>query len=448
MIRITATTLASALALALMGTAHAGSAAAAQPRVTVIRARHLVDVDHGKVLADQVIRIEGDRITRVEPYSAAAVGNAKVLDWSRYTVLPGLMDLHTHIADEGQEADPGAPLKSTPARDAFIGARNARDTVRAGFTTVRDVGVYRGLADVALRDAINAGFVPGPRMYVAGAYITITGGGGEITGLPKGTVVPNEFRLGVADSEQQVRQKVNYLFDHGADFIKVIATGAVLTDGTDPGESEYTEAQIHAAVEEAAKRGSFVAAHAHGAEGIKRAVRAGVRSVEHASYLDDEGIALMKQHGTWLVADIYNGDYIDTVGRQEGWSAEKLRKNLETTDVQREGFRKAVKAGVNIGYGTDSGVYPHGDNARQFAYMVRYGLSPMQAIQSATIGAARSLGHEAELGSVAPGKSADLVAVAGDPLADITTLEHVQAVIARGRLVCAADGESCADGAR
>ena len=448
MIRITATTLASALALALMGTAHAGSAAAAQPRVTVIRAGHLVDVDHGKVLADQAIRIEGDRITRVEPYSAAAVGNAKVLDWSRYTVLPGLMDLHTHIADEGQEADPGAPLKSTPARDAFIGARNARDTVRAGFTTVRDVGVYRGLADVALRDAINAGFVPGPRMYVAGAYITITGGGGEITGLPKGTVVPNEFRLGVADSEQQVRQKVNYLFDHGADFIKVIATGAVLTDGTDPGESEYTEAQIHAAVEEATKRGSFVAAHAHGAEGIKRAVRAGVRSVEHASYLDDEGIALMKQHGTWLVADIYNGDYIDTVGRQEGWSAEKLRKNLETTDVQREGFRKAVKAGVNIGYGTDSGVYPHGDNARQFAYMVRYGLSPMQAIQSATIGAARSLGHEAELGSVAPGKSADLVAVAGDPLADITTLEHVQAVIARGHLVCAADGESCADGAR
>jgi imidazolonepropionase-like amidohydrolase len=448
MIRITATTLAPALALALMGTAHAGPAAPAQTQATVIRAGHLVDVDHGKVLADQAIRIEGDRITRVEPYSPAAVGDAKVLDWSRYTVVPGLMDLHTHIADEGQEADPGAPLKSTPARDAFIGAKNARDTVRAGFTTVRDVGVYRGLADVALRDAINAGYVPGPRMFVAGAYITITGGGGEITGLPKGTVVPNEFRVGVADSEREVRQKVNYLFDHGADFIKVIATGAVLTDGTDPGESEYSEAQIRAAVEEAAKRGSFVAAHAHGAEGIKRAVRAGVRSVEHASYLDDEGIALMKQHGTWLVADIYNGDYIDTVGRQEGWSAEKLRKNLETTDVQRQGFRKAAKAGVNIGYGTDSGVYPHGDNARQFAYMVRYGLSPMQAIQSATIGAARSLGHEAELGSVAPGKSADLVAVAGDPLADVTTLEHVQAVIARGQLVCAADGEPCADGAR
>ena len=228
------------------------------------------------------------------------------------------MDMHTHIADEGQSADPGAPLKSTPARDAFIGARNAWDTVRAGFTTVRDVGVYRGLSDVALRDAIKAGQVPGPRMYVAGAYITITGGGGEITGLPKGTVVPAEYRLGVADNEQQVRQKVNFLFDHGADFIKVIATGAVLTAGTDVDASEYTEAEIHAAVEEAARHHSFVAAHAHGAEGIKRAVRAGVRSIEHGSLIDDEGIALMKQHGTWLVADIYNGDYIDTVGPPAG----------------------------------------------------------------------------------------------------------------------------------
>ncbi|MBF6024083.1 metal-dependent hydrolase family protein [Lysobacter niastensis] len=439
------TLLASALVLALAGTSLASAAPKAD--VVVIHAGKLVDVDHGKVLADQAIRIEGERITRVEPYASANVGDAKVLDWSRYTVLPGLMDLHTHIADEGQSADPAAPLKSTPARDAFIGAKNARDTVRAGFTTVRDVGVFRGLSDVALRDAISAGLIPGPRMFVAGAYITITGGGGEITGLPEGTVVPQEFRLGVSDSEQEVRQKVNYLFDHGVDFIKVIATGAVLADGTEPGESEYTEAEIRAAVEEAKRRGGFVAAHAHGAEGIKRAVRAGARSIEHASYLDDEGIALMKQHGTWLVADIYNGDYIDTVGRQEGWSAEKLRKNLETTDVQRQGFRKAAKAGVNIGYGTDSGVYPHGDNARQFKYMVRYGLTPMQAIQSATINAARSLGREAELGSVTPGKSADLVAVSGDPLADITTLENVQAVVARGHLVCTADGDPCADGA-
>jgi imidazolonepropionase-like amidohydrolase len=428
MTKILATSLAFVLALAAAGAVQAGT--------LLIRAGHLVDVDQGKMLADQLIRVDGERITKVEPYSPAAAGNAEVVDWSRYTVLPGLMDMHTHLADEGQSADPGAPLKSTPARDAFIGARNAWDTLRAGFTTVRDVGVYRGFADVALRDAINAGHVPGPRMFVAGAYITVTGGGGEITGLPKGTVVPDEFRRGVADNAQEVRQKVNYLFDHGADFIKVIATGAVLTDGTEPGQSEYSEAEIRAAVEEAARRGSFVAAHAHGAEGIKNAVRAGVRSIEHASYLDDEGIALMKQHGTWLVADIYNGDYIDTVGRQEGWSAEKLRKNRETTDVQRQGFRKAAKAGVNIAYGTDSGVYPHGDNARQFAYMVRYGLTPMQAIQSATINPARLLGREKELGSIAPGKAADLIAVVGNPLADIELLRRVEAVVRNGTLVC------------
>jgi imidazolonepropionase-like amidohydrolase len=421
------------------------AASAHDPATTtfLIHAGKLVDVDRGEVFADRAIRIADGKIVSVEPWAAADAREANVVDWSRYTVLPGLMDMHTHIADESQSADPGAPLKSTPARDAFIGAHNAWDTVRAGFTTVRDVGVYRGFADVALRDAINAGQVPGPRMFVAGAYITVTGGGGEITGLPKGTVVPDEFRRGVANNEAEVRRKVNSLFDHGADFIKVIATGAVLTAGTEPGESEYTEAEIRAAVEEAARHGSFVAAHAHGAEGIKRAVRAGVRSIEHGSLIDDEGIALMKQHGTWLVADIYNGDYIDTVGRQQGWSAEILRKNIETTERQREGFRKAVAAGVNIAFGTDSGVYPHGDNARQFAYMVRYGLTPMQAIQSATIQSARLLGRERELGSIAPGKAADIIAVAGDPLADIEVLRDVQAVLKNGKRVC--DG-GCNDG--
>lgn len=413
----------------LTGASYAGT--------TVVRAGHLVDVERGKVLTDQAVRIDNDRIVSVEPWSADAARGAKLIDWSRFTVLPGLMDMHTHIADEGQSADPAAPLRSTPARDAFIGAKNARDTLFAGFTTVRDVGVYRGFADVALRDAIDAGYIPGPRMFVAGAYITIPGGGGEITGLPQGTVVPDDFRQGVAKGEAQVRQKVNHLFDHGVDFIKVIATGAVLTDGTEPGQSEYSEAEIRAAVEEAARRGSFITAHVHGAEGIKRAVRADARSIEHASYLDEEGIALMKKHGTWLVADIYNGDYIDTVGRQQGWSAEKLRKNLETTDVQRQGFRKAVRARVNIAYGTDSGVYPHGDNARQFAYMVRHGLTPMQAIRSATIDSARLLGRADQLGSIAPGKAADLIAVEGDPLADIEVLRRVQAVIKNGTLVCA-----------
>jgi imidazolonepropionase-like amidohydrolase len=228
---------------------------------------------------------------------------------------------------------------------------------------------------------------------------------------------------------------VDAILDHGADLIKVIATGAVLTDGTEPGQSEYTEEEIHAAVTEAARRGKFVAAHAHGAEGIKRAVRAGVRSIEHGSLIDDEGIALMKQHGTWLVADIYNGDYIDSVGRKEGWSAEKICKNVETTEAQREGFRKAVQAGVHIAFGTDAGVYPHGDNARQFAYMVRYGMTPLQAIRAATIDSARLLGKEKELGSIAPTKAADMVAVACDPLKDVDCLRQVRGVMKAGETI-------------
>ena len=227
-------------------------------------------------------------------------------------------------------------------------------------------------------------------------------------GLPAGTEVPAIFRRGVADNEAEVRRRVNEILDAGADFIKVIATGAVLADGTEPGQSEYTEAEIRAAVEEAGRRGRFVAAHAHGAEGIKRAVRAGARSIEHGSLMDDEAIALMKLHGTFLVADIYNGDYIDSVGRRDGWSAEILRKNLDTTEAQREGFRKAVAAGVNIAYGTDSGVYPHGDNARQFAYMVRYGMTPLQAIRAATLESARLLGRRRNWAPSRPASSPTL----------------------------------------
>lgn len=401
---------------------------------STVHAGHVIDVETGKVLADQAIGVEDGRIVSIAAWDASAA-SGRVIDWSAYTVVPGLMDMHTHIADEGPYADPATPLKSNPGRDALIGAKNARATLQAGFTTVRDVGVFRGLADVVLRDAINAGLVPGPRMFVAGAYITIDGGGGEITGLPAGTVVPPEFRLGVSNNEAEIRQHVNYLLDHGADFIKIIATGAVLAAGTEPGESEYTEAEIRAAVEEAAKRGTFVAAHAHGAEGIKRAVRAGVRSIEHGSLMDDEAIVLMKQHGTWLDADIYNGDYIDSVGRADGWSQEILRKNLQTTEAQREGFRKAVKAGVRLSFGTDSGVYPHGDNARQFAYMVKYGMTPLQALQSATIVSAQLLGKEKELGSIAVGKSADLVAVQCDPLQDIECLRKVRGVVKAGQPV-------------
>lgn len=417
-----------ALACALAAPVHAAER-------TVVHAGHLLDVDSGRMLADQAVSIEGGKITAVQPWSAAAAKGARMLDWTAWTVVPGLMDMHTHIAEEAETADIAAPLKISPAQQAFIGAMNARRTLQAGFTTVRDVGVYRGFADIALRDAINAGEISGPRMFVAGAYITAPGGGGEITGLPAGTVVPPAFREGVSQGVDDVRRHVDLILDHGADQIKVIATGAVLANGTEPGKPEFTEAEIHVAVVEAAKRGKFVAAHAHGAEGIKRAIRAGVRSIEHGSLIDDEGIALLKQHGTWLVADIYDGDYIEEIGTRDHWSPEILRKNEDTTQAQREGFRKAVKAGAHLAFGTDAGVYPHGQNARQFAYMVRYGMSPLQAIRSATIDAARLLGKQKELGSIAPGKAADLVAVGCDPLHDVDCLRQIRGVIKAGTLV-------------
>jgi imidazolonepropionase-like amidohydrolase len=391
----------------------------------------LVDVAAGKVLSGQCISIDNQKITSVSPCGPTPDGLER-LDWSSYTVLPGLIDLHTHLADAGQSADLGLPLKTSPAATALIGAHNARLTLEAGFTTVRDVGTYRGLTDVALKNAINAGQVPGPRMFVAGAYITIPKGGGELNGVIDNDKLPADMRLGVSNTPQEAAEKTDYLIANGADFIKMIATGAVLAIGTEPGEPELTEAQMRFVVEAAKPNGIYVTAHAHGAIGIKNAIRAGVRSIEHASLIDDEALAMAKAAGTWLVMDIYNGDYIDDIGTKEKWPEEYLRKNRETTDVQRAGFTKAVKKGVKLAYGTDSGVYPHGGNAKQFAYMVRYGMTPMQAIQSATIRAAELLGKEGELGAIAPGRFADLVAVTGDPLADVRVLEDVSHVMKGG----------------
>jgi imidazolonepropionase-like amidohydrolase len=272
-------------------------------------------------------------------------------------------------------------------------------------------------------------------MYVAGAYVTAPNGGGEVTGLPEGLAVPDEMRRGVARGPDQVRQRVRELLAGGADFIKVIATGAVFTPGTTPSMPEFSEEELHAAVDEAAKAGTFVAAHAHGAEGIKNAVRAGVRTIEHGSFLDDEGIKLMLEHGTWLVADIYNGDYTEEIGTRDGWPEDILRKNRETTDIQRQNFAKAVKAGVRIAFGTDAGIYPHGDNAKQFAYMVKYGMTPLDAIRAATSSAAASLGRSQELGSISPGKFADMIAVQGDPLENIDLLRQISGVIKQGELV-------------
>jgi imidazolonepropionase-like amidohydrolase len=272
-------------------------------------------------------------------------------------------------------------------------------------------------------------------MFVAGAYITVSGGGGEVTGFAPDVVVPAELRRGVANSADEVRQRVRELIAGGATFIKVIATGAVLTEGTSPGAPEFSEDEIRAAVEEAALYDTHVAAHAHGAEGIKRAVRAGVRSIEHGSLIDDEAIAMMAEAGTYLVADVWEGDWIAERGRAEGWSENVLRKNDETTGAQREGFSKALAAGVRLAYGTDSGVYPHAMVARQFEKMVELGMTPMQAIASATIVAAELIGWEDRVGSIEPGKLADLVAVEGDALEDVGRLTEIAVVIKGGDLV-------------
>ena len=380
--------------------------------------------------------VEGDRVAAVVSAADAPAEGAEQIELPGHTLLPGLTDCHTHLVGEPDDGESYAGLLArSAAQEAMSGVRNARDTLLAGFTSVRDVGTFRAFVDVALRDAINAGWVDGPRMRVAGAYVTSSGGGGDITGLAVDVdaVVPRDLRAGVADSVDEVRAVVRRVLHGGADHVKVIATGAVMTAGGVPSAPEFSEAEIRAAVEEAALYGADVAAHAHGAEGIKRAVRAGVRSIEHGSLIDDEGIELMAAAGTYLVADVYCGDYIAEQGTAARWNPEILRKNDETTLTQREGFAKAVKAGVPIAFGTDSGIYPHGWNARQFAYQVQWGQTPLEAIRSATVAAAALQHRDDELGRIAPGYLADLVAVDGDPLIDIRLLESVGFVMKGGR---------------
>jgi imidazolonepropionase-like amidohydrolase len=401
----------------------------------VVFAGRLVDVVAGDVLTDRALVLEDGRVVETLP-SAEAPSHTRTIDLSGRTVLPGMIDCHAHLISELDEGQGYAYLVNrSSAQEALTGVTNAHATLLGGFTTVRDVGTFHAFVDLALREAIDEGRIAGPRMMCAGAYVTRPGGGGDITGLPPGVAVPGELRVGVSSGPDQVRANVRRIFDAGADFIKVIATGAVLTSGTNPGEPELTEDEIRAAVDEARARGSHVAAHAHGAEGAKRAVRAGARSIEHGCLIDDETIDLMVEHGTYLVADMFDGDWMLQEGPRLGYSDEVLRKVEMTNDAQRDNFAKAVKAGVKIAFGTDSGVYPHGMEAKNLAFHVRFGQTPMEAIQSATITAAELLGWEDRVGSLRPGRYADLIAVEGDPLDDVTLLEDVPFVMKGGEVV-------------
>ena len=416
--------------LAVLFLSSATFANAQTTTVTVIKAGRLIDTESGRVLTNQMILIENDRIKSVGE-NLTIPADAKVIDLSNGVVMPGFIDTHTHITNDADENYYDMFRKSFV--DAAITAHiNAQKTLDAGFTNVRDVGAG-GFVDVALRNAINAGKIPGPRMQVATFYIGSTGSRGDLNGFSPwlGSRMPEEMS-GVADGVEGVRKKVRYLIKYGADVIKFGASAGVLSEEASVGAPQFSQEEMNAIVDEARLHGIRACAHAHGTEAIKMAIKAGVVSVEHGSFLDDEGIRMMKERGTYLSEDIYNDDYIMTEFARLGYPQKILDKEKLVGRTQRENFKKAVLAGVKIAYGTDAGVYPHGWNARQFAKMVEWGQTPMQALQSATINSADLLGWKDQIGSIAAGKYADIVAVTENPLDKIRVLENMQFVMKGG----------------
>ena len=409
-----------------------------------IRCGRLLDVSTGEVAADRVLHVDADGwITGVGRPDDGRPDGASTLDLADLTVLPGFIDTHSHLIGNVQSA--GVPgVETSEAEDVLIGVRHARETIEAGFTTVRDLGSFRAFTDTALRDAIDRGDVVGPRMQCAGAFITSPWGGGDVVGLARDIHLPESLRFGVVRSVDDVRERVRRLLIGGADLIKCIGTGAVLTRGGVPGAPELSEEQLGAAVEEAALYDAFVAVHAHGAEGAKRAIRAGARSVEHGSYLDDEAISMLADTGTFYSTDIYDGEWALEHGDGERWPAETMRKLRESQESAERVFRAAHERGVPIVFGTDSGVYPHGLNGRQFASYVRLGMSPLEAIRSATTVAAECLGWGDRVGTLAVGTFADLVGVDGDPLDDVGGLERPAVVARGGRVVVDRRSEAAA----
>ena len=397
------------------------------PARVAIRAGRLIDGLGGAPITDAVILVDGERITAVGKGLAIPSG-ARVIDLSHSTVLPGFIDAHTHVTSQPENYLEDLFRKS-PIDIAVMAHVYARRTLDAGFTTIRDVGAGEFI-DVALRNAINRGDVAGPRMQVATLTVGSTGGHGDISGFSP-YLKFGQFS-GVADGVTEIRKLVRFEVKNGADLIKMLASAGVLSEEESVGAPQFTQEEMNAVVDEASMWGRKVAAHAHGAEAIKRALRAGVASVEHASLIDDEGLRLAKEKGAYLVMDIYNDDYIMAEYKRLGYPQKILDKEASVGRLQRESFRRAVQAGVKLAFGTDAGVYPHGWNGKQFAKMVQFGMTPMQAIQSATTSAADLLGWSDRVGSVQQGRFADLVAVDGDPLADITQLERVQFVMKGG----------------
>lgn len=414
--------------LALLGSGAGFAATPDHADDAILRAARMLDVHTGRIVTNVRIVIEDGRIVSVTGGAAPppAQDEAGTIDLGDMTILPGLIDMHTHL-----DADPTyggyTGLQFSDRFWSMLAVANAGRTLDAGFTTVRNLGAD-AWNDVGLRQAIEEGKVRGPRIVTAGYSFGATGGHCDATYFPPSFEAKNPYN---ADSPEEGRKRVREIRKHGAQVIKICATGGVFSRNTEPGQQQLSEAEMRAIADEAHQWGIKVAAHAHGTSGIKAAIRAGIDTIEHASLIDDEGIALAKKHGAWLSMDIYNTEYTQAEGRRNGVLEDNLRKDAEIAEIQREGFRKAHAAGAKIVYGTDSGVYPHGDNAKQFAIMTRYGMSPVEAIRSATIHAAEALGRR-DVGTLEAGRFADLIAVPGDPTKDVSVLESVPFVMKGG----------------
>lgn len=401
--------------------------------ITYFTAAHMVDVENAKVIDQPLIGVREGRIISIADRKTAQLpADAKLVDLGNKTLLPGLIDMHVHL-DSLAEIGGYNGLQYTDSFWAMVAVKNARDMLNAGFTTVRNVG-SSNRNDIGLKQAIESGYAAGPRIVPAGYALGATGGHCDSTFLPPSLETPQE---GVGNGEQELRYQVRRQRKYGAEVIKVCATGGVFSRNTEPGQQQLSETELRAIADEAHQWGLRVASHAHGASGIKAAIRAGIDTIEHASLVDDEGIklAVARKQPVWFSMDIFNTDYTQAEGKKNGVLEDNLRKDREVAQIQRDNFRKAHDAGVRLVFGSDAGVMPHGKVGGQFKVMVQYGMTPMEAIQAATRNAAQALGREKDVGAISVGRYADMIAVDGDPIANIRELEDVDVVIKGGDVV-------------